>query len=106
MNWWFALALYVVGYILTFRRIAGQLAWHLASDRYRYVDDPRPSAEQWSGAIATAFFGSIIWPISLPVAYGISSSRRGTAFFYIPAKAKDDIYRARIAELEKKTGVA
>jgi hypothetical protein len=88
------------------------LAWHYCANhnrewgRYgkRHIFKS-PSGEQWFGAIAGATLASIVWPLSLPVAYGIEGSRQGGNFFYIPKDKKERIYKDRITALEKEVGI-
>jgi len=106
MPWWawLILALYVVGYALAFRRIAGQLAWHLQA--VSSWSSEYPEGAQWVGAIATATFASLIWPVSIPVAWGLSKDQVGAGrLFYTPAHVRERIYKERIAELERQVGI-
>jgi len=107
MSWWgwLVLALYIVGYALAFRRIAGQMAWYYAEEG-AYGRREYPSAEQWFGAILTATFASLIWPVSLPVAWGLSTEQVGAGrLFYTPLNVRERIYKERIAELERQVGI-
>lgn len=108
MMWWFGLAVYLVGYVLTFRRIAGQMAWHLHSNpRYSWQrGTAAPVAGQWGVAISVALAVALVWPVSLPIAHALASARNGAGFFYIPSKERERIMQERIRELEREVGVS
>jgi len=102
--------MYAVGYLLAFRRIAGQLAWHfVGQDRLNYPttygNRKFPSGEQWSGAIFGSALLSLVWPLSIPVAYSIAGSRSGAGLLYMPPVERERIMSARIAELEREAGI-
>lgn len=65
-----------------------------------------PDGEQWFGALLSAAALSFVWPLSLPVAYGIRSAREGAqAAFYLPPAERERIYRDRISQLEREVGI-
>lgn len=108
--WLLPTLLYLVGYALTFRRIAGQLAWHSYAHQMReyrclYEGKPCPGGEQWFGAIVASSVLSVAWPISLPVAHALARARFGTGFFYIPPSERGRLREDRIRELEKAAGL-
>lgn len=112
MTWLIPTLVGIVGYTFAFRRIAGQLAWYYCAAHNKswgkYGREHlynSPNGEQWCGAIVLALITAIIWPISLPIAYGLEGSHKGGKFFYIPKDQKERIYKQRIAALEKEVGI-
>lgn len=109
MGWllWIGLAVYLFGYVLAFRRIAGQLAWHLhANPAYSWQrGKPAPVAGQWGTAISVAIGVAFVWPVSLPIAHALTSARVGSGLFYVPPKQREQLLEQRIRDLEREVGV-
>lgn len=102
---WAAAALYALGYLFAFRRIAGQWAWYFAEHGFYGGRDRPPTGSHWAGAICAASVLSLVWPLSLPIAYGIAGSRSATGLFYVPPKQRERIQAERIRELERLAGI-
>lgn len=107
---WTIVAFYVVGYVISFRRIAGQMAWHYAENGLFKSYDRTPTGEHWFGAIAAGFLLSLVWPLSLPIAYGIAAQSSG--LFYTPPEVRERFSEEarresdeRIRQLEREAGI-
>lgn len=110
VEWVVPLFFYLIGYTIAFRRIAGQLAWHsyhAQQKAYRvlYEDKVVPGGEQWFGSIVASLILSVVWPVSLPVAYGLAAAQLGTGIFYTPRSDRERLQQQRIRELEKAAGL-
>ena len=112
MEWVLPLCAYLVGYAIAFRRMAGQLAWHYYGVQQKkypilYEGKRYPDGEQWFGAILCALLLSIFWPVTLPMAHGLSVAKItfGSSMFYTPPNQRERLYKERISELEREVGI-
>lgn len=118
---WVVPVVYGVGYLWSFRTVAGMVAWNSARSY-----STSPDGEDWFFGCFIGFLASIVWPAALLVVYAIhfGKAHAGARLFYTPTERKQEIrqrkvdrlereraeekqaYERRISELERAVGIA
>lgn len=104
----FLLVIYGIGYLYTFWRIGGYVAW---KTKFHENKPPDTSDYLWGyGFIAP--FAAAIWPFALPVVILVEEGVKGSRWSYVPKIHRQQLeeYKQQeqeqyIEELERKVGI-